>query len=45
MKIEFAGFYLSFSRHGFYFEIGRLDPPTPFFTIALTLDWWKEAKT
>jgi hypothetical protein len=42
MKIEFCGFYLSFDWHGFYFELGRLDPPTPFFTIALTLDWWKE---
>jgi len=44
MKIQFAGFYLSFSLEGFYFELGSVDPPTPIFTIALTLGWWKEAQ-
>ena len=43
MKIGINGIYLSISwKYGFYFELGRLEPPTPFFTIALALNWWKD---
>jgi hypothetical protein len=41
IEIERLGIYISINWRGFYIEFGKLDPPTPILTFALTLDWWK----
>ena len=41
IEIESLGIYISIDRHGFYIEFGRLEPPTPFLTLALMCNWWK----